>query len=310
MALGGKTNAINDGDLNLTFHNPALLKKGMDNHLLFNYVNYFADISYGYVSYSIPNQTGINLAAGLTYLDYGEFQKADETGMLQGKFKASEYALNLIASKAIDTNFTVGVNLKPVLSHLEEYSSSGIALDIGATYTDTSGLFSASLVLKNIGFQIQPYHPDHRESLPFDIQLGASYKLRHAPFRFVAVFDHLEQPDLTYQEPDYDLVGYSYNQATYQDRPKFEQVLDHVMRHTILGVEIIPLKNFYVRFGYNYRRRQEMKIDSRVSTVGFSWGFGIKIYKFYLNYGSGNYHLAGTTNHFSIRTDLNKLFSW
>jgi hypothetical protein len=202
------------------------------------------------------------------------------------------------------------VNLKSIYSNLYEYTSFGLAMDIGATYTDTSGLFTAGLVFKNIGFQIKPYYPGRQESLPFEIQLGFSYKLRHAPFRFVAVFDHLETPDLTYQEPDYNLQGYSYHKNSFQNKSRLENIADQFMRHVILGVEIIPIENFYVRFGYNYRRRQEMKIDSKVSTVGFSWGFGVRLFKFYLNYGRGTYHLAGTTNHFSIRTDLGKLFSW
>ena len=37
---------------------------------------------------------------------------------------------------------------------------------------------------------------------------------------------------------------------------------------------------------------------------GFSWGFGIRISKFHLNYGRASYHLAGASNHFSITTDL------
>ena len=76
------------------------------------------------------------------------------------------------------------------------------------------------------------------------------------------------------------------------------------MRHVIFGVEFIPVKNLYVRVGYNYRRRKEMLIESKTSTVGISWGFGIKISKFYLSYGRATYHLAGASDHFSISTDL------
>lgn len=307
-ALGGNTTAIDDDDLNLIYFNPSLLSEGMDQHLLFDYVSYFSDINYGYAAYANDFLPGVNFAAGIQFLNYGEFQRADEFGMKSGKFYAAEYALNLMASKKLNKNFRVGVNIKPIYSSLEKYQSWGLATDIGLLYSDTSRLFSASLVLKNIGMQIVPYHGNSRERLPFEIQAGAALKLRHAPIRIVANVNHLETPDLTYERPTYPVNDYSYYQSDDIKETFFEKSYDHFMRHLNIGMEFIPFKNFYVRVGYNYRRRQEMKIASRVSTVGFSWGFGVKIYKFYLNYGRADYHLAGSTNHFSVRTDLNSFY--
>jgi hypothetical protein len=47
---------------------------------------------------------------------------------------------------------------------------------------------------------------------------------------------------------------------------------------------------------------------SHFSTVGFSFGFGIKVSRFNLNYGWANYHRAGATNHISISTSLKDIF--
>ena len=302
VALGTKSIAIDDDDLNLIYYNPALLNSQMEGHLGLNYVKYFGGINYGYVAYSPGKIKRYNVSAGMHYLNYGEFQGADESGVKTGTFRASEYALNLTASRQLDTNFTLGVHLKPVYSHLEEYRSLGVAADIGLLYTDSSGLFSTALVVENIGTQIIPYTSGEYEKLPFEIQLGASYKLRYAPFRFIVVAEHLEKPDLTYNRPDETRLIYKY----YQGNVKEQGIFDKIMRHMIFGVEFTPLDNFYLRGGYHYRRRQEMKVESKISTVGFSWGFGIKIYKFYLNYGRGTYHLAGGTNHFSIRFNINE----
>ncbi|MFP4621046.1 MAG: type IX secretion system protein PorQ [Bacteroidales bacterium] len=302
MALGTKTIAINDDDLNLVYYNPALLNSNMEQHLGLNYVKYFGGINYGYAAYSPGSVSNYNVSAGLHYLNYGEFQRADEKGIKTGTFRASEYALNLTASRPLDSNFTLGVHVKPVYSHLDEYKSLGVAGDIGLLYTDSSGLFSAALVLENIGAQIIPYTSGKYEKLPFEIQLGASYKLRHAPFRFIAVAEHLETPDLTFQRPGETRLIYTYYQGNIQNTG----FLDKLMRHMIFGVEFTPLDNFYIRGGYHYRRRQEMKVESKISTVGLSWGFGVRIYKFYLNYGRGTYHLAGGTNHFSLRVSMNE----
>ena len=51
-SLGGNVISINDNDLNFSYHNPALLNNHVANNLVLNYVNYFSDINYGYVSYS------------------------------------------------------------------------------------------------------------------------------------------------------------------------------------------------------------------------------------------------------------------
>ena len=72
------------------------------------------------------------------------------------------------------------------------------------------------------------------------------------------------------------------------------------MRHVILGVELIPHKNFYFSAGYNYQRRRELEIDSKVSTVGFSWGFGINTSFLNIEFGRATYHLAGSSTNVSL----------
>jgi hypothetical protein len=146
-SLGGTNVSLNSSGLNLAYHNPALLNSSMDKYLALNYVNYFAGINYGLAMYS-RSFTGVgNFAAGLTYLNYGSFTGADPSGTITGTFGASEYALSLIFSKEFDSLFSAGINFKPVLSHLEKYSSFGIAFDLGASYHSRSNLFSAGVVL-------------------------------------------------------------------------------------------------------------------------------------------------------------------
>ncbi|HEC41739.1 MAG TPA: type IX secretion system protein PorQ [Bacteroides sp.] len=303
-ALGGKIVSIPDNDLNLSFHNPSALHEGMSNQLILNYVNYFSDINFGYVSYARSYEGIGNFAAGLNYINYGTFIAADHLGNVTGEFRAAEYALNLIYSRALDSLFTVGVNVKPVYSVLETYHSFGLLADLGVTYTNRDKLFSAGLVLRNAGFQVKPYHSGHREPVPFEILLGFSQKLRHAPFRFSIVAHNLQKLDLTYDDPSQGAEDFDPISGEPIPENKWEKLADNTMRHLIFGVEFIPLENFYLRAGYNYQRRQELKISSRTAMVGFSWGFGIRISKFHLNYGRASYHLAGASNHFSITTDL------
>ena len=80
------------------------------------------------------------------------------------------------------------------------------------------------------------------------------------------------------------------------------------MRHFILGVELIPHKNFYLSAGYNYQRRRELEVDSNVSTVGFSWGFGIKTSWLDIEFGRATYHLAGSSSNVSLIVRLDKIY--
>jgi len=307
-ALGGKAIALPDNDLNLVFHNPSLLNDTLDNALVLNYVNYLADINFGYFSYAKSFGHLGTFAAGIHYIHYGTFIAADETGQKTGDFSASEYSFNLFYSRRIDSLFSVGINLKPIISNLEKYNSFGLATDLGVTYYNPNRLFTAALVLKNIGIQISTYDGETREPLPFEIQLGLSQKLKHAPFRISMVAHNLQTYRLTYDKDDsQDSVNDPF--AGDSDEPsKLEDFAENIMRHLIFGLEFTPIKSFTFRVGYNYQRRKELQIPSKVSTVGFSWGFGLQVYKFQFSYGRATYHLAGASNHFSISTNIGSFY--
>ncbi|NOQ28232.1 MAG: type IX secretion system protein PorQ [Bacteroidales bacterium] len=300
-SFGGDVIAINDNDFNLSFHNPALLNSEMNHDLLVNYVNYFTDINYGYAAYASNLKKG-TFSGGIHYINYGDFIAADEKGIVTGEFKAAEYAINLIYSQAIDSNFRVGINVKPIISTLEKYTSLGLVADFGVVYNKPKSLFTAALVIKNLGTQLKTY-TSQKESMPFNIQLGISQKLNHAPFLFSITFDHLEKWDLTYEKPVDESILDPFSEEE-SSTSGIDKLADQFMRHILIGVEFNPVNNFYVRAGYNYRRRQEMLIESRTSTIGFSWGFGVKISKFHISYGRATYHLAGASDHFSISTNL------
>lgn len=291
-SLGGSNVSVGDNKLNLSYHNPSLLRSEMDNNLTINYVNYFAGINYGMAMYSRSFEGIGNFATGLTYLNYGSFTEADASGVITGNFSAAEYAFLLIYSRKIDSLFSVGVNFKPILSHLEKYTSFGFAFDIGASFHNNSNLFSAGLVIKNIGYQVTTYAGEPHQNLPFEIQAGLSQRLAHAPFRFSLTLNHLEKPDLTYE--------YQQSSSSESGEGGKSDFGENLMRHVILGAELIPHKNFYLSGGYNYQRRSELQVDSKVSTVGFSWGFGINTSWLDIEFGRATYHLAGSLNNISV----------
>jgi len=122
------------------------------------------------------------------------------------------------------------------------------------------------------------------------------------------IFNHLEKWDLTYTteadreaDDDEDLTG-----TETASKGGFDVFLDQFMRHMVVGTTVSIGKNVELRGGYNYRRRQEMKIDTKAGMVGFSWGIGLKFTRFKISYGRGVYHLAGGTNHISFSMNLDE----
>jgi len=297
-SLGGTNVSLYTDNLNVIYHNPGLLNSSMDKSLALNYVNYFAGINYGSVMYVFRTSHTGSFATGITYLNYGSFTEADPSGVITGKFSASEYAFSLAYSRNIDTLITIGITFKPVLSFLEKYNSIGFAFDLGASYHNRSGLFSAGIAIKNAGLEVTRYAGEERLPLPFEIQAGASQRLAHAPFRFSLTLRHLEKFDLTHIYRDTSTAGTTVVRSS--------DFAENLMRHVIIGAELIPHKNFYFSAGYNYQRRRELEVESNLSTIGFSWGFGINTSVLSIEFGRASYHLAGASNHISfvVRPDL------
>jgi hypothetical protein len=309
-ALGGYAVPGVDHDLGMALFYPSLLKDELSGQLSLNFADYLADINYGTVAFNRRFNKAGNLAFALQYINYGRFTEADEFGNQLGDFSAGEYAFSAGWGRMLSERISIGSNLKTIFSSFEAYSSWGVAVDVAVSYFNPENLISGSLVVRNIGRQITTYS-GAREALPFDIVLGLSKKLENAPLRFSLAAHNLHKWDLTYDDPLSQNSGFmpdeNSGQATAEER--LSQFTGKLFRHTVVGVEFTPTSSIIASIGYNYRRRQEMKLDTRTSTVGLSFGLGVKVSHFKIHYGRANYHLAGAPNHFSLSASLEDLFA-
>jgi len=306
-ALGGKLNAVTGSDPSLAFFNPGLLDSTANHNLSLSFVNLFAGVNFGYAAYSRSYHGIGNFAAGVHYVNYGKFIGADECGLLTGDFTAAEYAFNFTYSRTLpwlDTTLVIGCNVKPLLSVCERYTSYGLLVDIGITYRRSDRLFTAALVLRNMGGQLTPYSNGGREPVPFEIQLGLSQQLQEAPFRFSLVVQHLERLRLGYNKINPDPSPGQTPMREEDLKKGFDLILDETMRHLLIGVECFPFHGLTLRAGYNYNRRQEMKVVTRTGLTGFSFGLGIQLQRFSINYAHSMWHLSGASDHFSIVVNL------
>lgn len=304
-SLGGNLITAYDRDVNIGFQNPAMLNKEMNKQLAINYLNYFADINQGYFAYAKHYDSVGTFAAGIQYLNYGNFVATDEAGNITGNFGASDIAFQFGYGN-IKGRWSYGSNLKVIYSQLETYNSLGVAFDVAGAYINTEKLFTATVVAKNIGTQIKSYIPDNNEHLPFEIQVGISKKLEHAPFRFSIIGHNLQTADISYVNPNARNVQIDF--AT--QKPIAEKIStgDKIMRHLIIGTEMVFSKNFNIRLAYNHQRRKEMSLPDSKGFTGFSWGFSLKLLKMNVSYGNAGFFPKRGSHHFSLLIDTETFF--
>ncbi len=302
-ALGGNVAAINDNDINIGYVNPSMISPGMNNSMALNYVNWFEGTNYGSVQYANTHKRAGSFMATLQYMDYGKLDYADETGALGGTFGAYDMAVTIGWGRKLDSVFSIGAAAKVIYSAYDTYNSFGLAVDVAGTYQSKSG-WIMSLVGRNFGTQITTYVGSSRDPLPFNLQAVISKRLDHVPFRFSIVYDHIEKWDLTYEDPANPSGGVDPVTGEAIIKTGFSKFGDQLMRHFIVGAEFYLGKNLVLRGGYNYRRRQEGKIEDKMGMVGFSWGFGVRISKFRINYSRSAYNLVGSPNYLTLAFDL------
>jgi len=59
-----------------------------------------------------------------------------------------------------------------------------------------------------------------------------------------------------------------------------------------------------VRLGYNYQRRQEMKLYNKAGLTGFSLGAGLKVKMFTLDYALSSYTAGKSMNYLTLAVSL------
>jgi len=290
-ALGGHTVSLIEQDPSLVFHNPALLGGEMDGMINLNYMNYIADINAGSAIYTKNFRERSAWGIGAVYFNYGTMKEVSAENVVLGSFSPLNLSLNAFYSYDLSDKWRGGVSFKMLYSHFAEYSSFGIAVDAGLSYFDPEKEMSCGIVLKNIGAQLKTYD-SRREKLPWDIQVGVTKKMDHAPLRFSVTAMYLNQWKFNY-------VDESLNQSVLDDN--FVQTL---AKHLVLGIDFIPSNNFWLGIGYNPKVNMDMKLKSGNGLGGFSFGGGLKVSRFDVSASVTRYHPSALSLMLSISTSL------
>lgn len=299
-ALGGKNITLMN-DINQPIWNPATINEDLSGQINFNYLNFLSDINYYSTSYAhYVDRTIGTFHSNITYVDYGKFISADEQGIETGTFKAYDLSVSIgYAYNFSKTNIYVGSNIKLIQSKIDIYNSLAAALDIGFIYYAEKNPLSIALSLRNLGYQIIAYD-DKTEKLPFEILIGASYKLENVPLKWHFTIDNLQQWQVANSNPTQTITDINGNETVQKI-----SFIDNTFRHFVLGAELFPDKNFNLRMGYNFRKSKEFSLLNTRSFAGLTAGFGLKMNKMKLNYAFSKYHPISNTHTFSLNLYLN-----
>lgn len=301
-SLGGVNVSTGSRDANAFWRNPALLADTAYRHAALSYIPWHADIHNFTLSYIQPFKKIGGLGFGLNMVNYGTLQETDPSGQVIGEFKAQDFNFN-IAYSFQQENFSFGVNAKLLGSQIDVLTAFALAFDLGATFTHPEKNLSFGLVIKNIGIGLSRYTPDTALRLPFDVQLGTSFKPEFMPLRFSISLHHLYQFDIVYLDPSRQTRLDANGNLVAEEKTFF----DKLARHIVLGTELLLSKNFQINLGYNHLINKEMQIANQGGLRGVSFGFQLNTKKFALGLSRGTYHVGEGRTFLTLRADLGQV---
>lgn len=289
-ALGGQTVALVERDPSLIFHNPALLGAEMDGMVNLNYMNYISDVNVGSALYTRAAGERAAWGAGASFISYGNFKETTDENVVLGDFSAKDISLQGFYARDLNERWRGGLSMQFLYSSFADFTALGLCFDAGLSYYHSEKGFSAGIALKNIGAQLKPYQ-DERQKMPWDIQLGLTKKMEHAPIRLSLSAIYLNRWKFDYVEE---------TTAT-QETDNF---LKTFLKHLVIGIDYIPSDNFWLGIGYNPKTHYDMKLQGANALAGFSAGAGVRIKMFDVGVSLAKYHPSALSLMFSLSTTL------
>lgn len=269
-ALGGDNVTLIEDDEALIFHNPALLASVSDKTINLNYMSYMSGANTASASFNKIVKEKASWAVSAQYIDYGKMKETDESNNILGEFSAKDISVAGYFSYMLSDKIVGGITAKFITSYIGDYNSIGIGVDLGVNYYDPDHEWSISAVAKNLGGQIKAYNEEYGK-MPIDLQVGVSKRFPNMPLRLSATLVNLNNWDKSF------------------------------INHAVLGGELLISDQIWLGIGYNFRRANEMKIESNSEEkgsshgAGLSFGGGINLERFHLNVAYGKYHVSSTS---------------
>lgn len=287
-ALGGVNVSLADRDVNFFFSNPALVGDSLAGWGSVGYRFFVAGMGLSSVAYSGNFSRIGTLQFGVQHMDYGSIEGYDPSGMELGEFNARETALLISKSHAI-SHYRFGLTMKGVFSSLAGFRSAALLFDIGGVFIHPDKELSVGLVIRNAGFVLSEYSESSTTALPFDVQLGVTFKPEHMPVRFSFTAHDLADVDDGYYDP---LDGET-------------STLNKVLRHLNFGAEVLLHRNVSLLAGYNFRLHRELRMEEYGGGAGVTVGFAARVRTFEFTLSRSGYIAGVASYNLTLAADIN-----
>ena len=274
-ALNGSFVSMKD-DPNVLFYNPAALGTLSRPKISASYLDHLMDVSTGSLSYAQYIEGIGNIGGGITYINYGSFNRTNQNLDVIGTFEAKELALITGIALHYDDDILVGVNVKYIYSSIAEYSSNALAIDLGFLYDVPSQNLTIGGSVLNLGTQLKTY-AGTTESLPLDVIFGITKRPEHLPIFLNLDFHRLNE--------------------------KGNVFWDRFSAFTV-GAEILMSESLRLRVGYNNKQRTDLKMGTSAGLAGFSMGAGIIVKDYQFDYAFNSYGKISGLHRISLGISL------
>jgi hypothetical protein len=296
-ALGTVNVSSISRDIALASGNPALLGAAMHGQVLASFNMFHAGIRQLHAMGGWHHERwGTTFSAGALFMDYGQVPQTDPAGNMLGTFRALDHSVSLTASRKYLERWHYGMTLKFVGSNYGVYRSSALMADMGIRYTDSASGFQAGFLASNMGLQLKTY-AGTGEDLPFDLQLGVTKRLSHAPLQFSVTAHRLHRFDILYRDTAFNNENFG--------SPGPAGFAENLFRHFVFAAQAFPGEKVELTIGFNALRRSELSVYRAANGMtGFSFGAGVLLKRMQVRYARSIYSNGIAFNQFGLNIDL------
>ncbi len=248
VSMGGAFTGLAD-DESALYYNPAGITSFEENRFIFGYHDYFADMQSGFVGLVKNLGYTRTIGASISYLNYGDFIETDQFGTTTGTFSGGSLVAAFTFAMKHGYYLSFGGTGKIVYEKVQDFSATGVALDLGAKYTADRNRYSIGFMVQNLGAQLSSLGED-TDKLPLTFRTGFAYNPRGLPLTIAS-----------------DLIIPTDNDAIFA-----------------LGGEYYELKPVYIRMCWNSVCSNFRTADSDDSWAGLSVGLGFEFSRKQISY--------------------------
>jgi hypothetical protein len=248
VGMGGAFTGLADDEASL-YYNPSGIASLEGNRLIFTYHNYVADLQSGFLGYIHPLNPTRRIGVSVSYLSYGDFVQTDLNGNETGKFSGGDLLVAVSLAERKGERISYGGTAKFIYEKVQNYSATGVAIDLGAKYVSDRGRWGGGVSVLNLGAQLSALGSD-KDRLPLTLRVGGFVRPRDLNILLAG-----------------DIIVPADNAIAFA-----------------LGAEYVDLKPLFLRIGWNSNGRNFRAHDSKDKVAGLSFGFGLDYRRWQISY--------------------------